>query len=135
MLAASLPEVGCVEYLEVVAAFEVRQSGAELQLSLLVSPTGDDGTMCVRLTTITETSATLRTLRCGGPELELTSAWQLALAMGGVPSIEAVTDGKVLLQIALPLESVSTSASRSASDDPVSATPHRLAPNLSENGH
>jgi chromosome segregation ATPase len=136
MLAASLPEVGCVEYLEFVASIEVKQSGgAELQLSLLVSPTGDDGTMCVRLTTLTETSATLRTLRCGGPELELTSAWQLALAMGGVPSIEAVTDGKVLVQIALPLEATATPASRSASNDPVSAAPNRLVPNLTENGH
>ena len=77
-------------------------------LSLLLVSPGNDETLCPSLTTLAEESATLRTVRCGGPELALTSAWQLALALGGSPRIETITDRKVRVQISLPLLATSS---------------------------
>jgi len=104
MLAASLPEAGCAENLELQVSFGASQNGtAEMLLSLLLSSTHSAETLCLRLTTLTQASATLRTSRSGGPELTLAAAWQLALALGGNPSIEATADRKVRVQISLPL--------------------------------
>ena len=104
MLATSMQDVGRAENLDLQVSFEAKQNGnADMRLSLvLVSPYSDE-TLCLRLTTLTEESATLRTVRCAGPELALTSAWQLALALGGSPSIETMADRKVRVQISLPL--------------------------------
>jgi hypothetical protein len=49
-----------------------------------------------------------RTLACGGAELTLCSAWQLAFALGGSPTIETTADNKVRLQISLPLSAISS---------------------------
>jgi hypothetical protein len=46
----------------------------------------------------------MRALQCGKPELTLAAAWQLALAMGGTPSIELTADRKLHLLLSLPLE-------------------------------
>jgi len=108
LLAASLPEVGHAESLEVQVSFKTMQNGSpELLLSLLLSSSGSEENLRLRLTSLTEASATLRTLRCGGPELALASAWQLALALGGSPSIEITTDRKVRVAISLPLQATS----------------------------
>jgi hypothetical protein len=104
MLATSLPVVGRAENLDVQVSFETNQSGnSEMLLSLLLSSVCGDQTLCVRLTTLTEGSATLPTALYNGAELALTSAWQLASAMGERPSIETTTDQKVRVQVLLPL--------------------------------
>jgi hypothetical protein len=104
MVAASLPDVGRAENVELQVSVEAKQNDtAELLLSLLLSPTCSPETLCLRLITLTEASATLRTVRCGGPELALAAVWQLALALGGRPFIEATVDQKVRVRISLPL--------------------------------
>jgi hypothetical protein len=104
MLAASLSDIGRADSLEVQAAFEVKQGGdAELQLSLFVASAGCGETLFHRLKALTEGSASLRSVRCGGPELGLTGAWQLALAMGGRPSVLITGEQKVGVEISLPL--------------------------------
>jgi chromosome segregation ATPase len=104
LLTASLADVGRAENLELQVSFEAKQNGnAGMLLSLLLSSTDNAEALCLRLRNITEASATLRAVRCGGPELALSSAWQLALALGGIPSIETTADGKVRVQISLPL--------------------------------
>jgi hypothetical protein len=109
MLATSLPDVGCAENLELQVSFGAKQHGtAEMLLSLLLSSTYSDETLRLRLTTLTEASATLRTVRCGGAELALAAAWQLALALGGSPFIETTADRKVRVQISLPLLATSS---------------------------
>jgi hypothetical protein len=100
MLAASLTEV--VGSLEVQVSFQANQNGAgELLLSFLTSASNDES-LYHRLTTLVEASPTLRIIPGHGTELALTSACQLALALGGSPSIETTSDQKVRLRIALP---------------------------------
>jgi hypothetical protein len=104
MLATLLPDVGCAENVGLQVSLEAKQNGAaEMLLSLLLSSTSSAEALCFRLTTLNEASATLRTLRSGGPELALASAWQLALALGGRTFIEATADQKVCVRILLPL--------------------------------
>ena len=104
MLAASLPAVTGAESLELQLSCAARQNGvAEMMLSFLLSSTHGDETLSHRLLKLTAASTSLQTERCEGPELALKSAWQLALALGGSPSIERTADQKVRLQISLPL--------------------------------
>jgi hypothetical protein len=114
LLATSLPHVGPAEDLEVQVLFEAKQDGdTGMLLSLLLSPTNDHETLCRRLTALTEASTTLRTRPHEGPELALAAAWQLALALGGSPSIETDADRKVRVQISLPLMATSPFLSES----------------------
>jgi len=102
-MATSLPEFTATENLELQVSFETRQNGnVEMHLSLLLSSNDSEET-CRRLTSLGEASATLRTVRCGEPELKLTSAWQLGLALGGSPSIEPNADRKVRVEVSIPL--------------------------------
>jgi chromosome segregation ATPase len=104
LLTASLPEVGRLEDLELQISFESNQNDtAAMLMALVLSSTCNAETLCLRLRTITAASAKLSTPRCSGPELALSSAWQLALAMGGSPAIEAAADRKVRVQISIPL--------------------------------
>jgi chromosome segregation ATPase len=115
MLGRSLPEIGRVENLEVQVSFETKQNGSFGScLSLLFSSTSSDETLGLRLRSLTESSASLRTVRHGGPELALASAWQLALAMGGTPTIETTTDRKVRVQVLLPLMTAASLSSEIA---------------------
>jgi hypothetical protein len=103
-LAASLPRYGHAKSLEVKISFEAKSNGtAGMLLSLLLSPAQGDGTLRARLTTLAKQSATLRAVRRGGAKLALSSAWQLALALGGNPSIETTAERKVRVLIPLPL--------------------------------
>jgi chromosome segregation ATPase len=116
LLAASLPAIGCTENLEVQLSLETQENGtARLLVSVLLTSTDDAEALCLRLGTLTEASAYLRAARSGGPELALTSAWQLALAMGADPSIET-TYGKVGVKVSLPLETSSSIASEGEPD-------------------
>ncbi|MCX6923980.1 MAG: hypothetical protein NT154_12345, partial [Verrucomicrobia bacterium] len=109
LLAASLREVCGAENLEVQVSFKTMPSGApEMLLSLLLPSSGNEESLRLRLTALAETPATLRTIRCGSPELALASAWQLALALGGNPSIETTADHMVHVEISLPLPAPSS---------------------------
>jgi hypothetical protein len=104
LFAAGLPEVGSAGNLEVQVSFEPIQSAAgQLLLSFLLAPTQNGEAVRLRLKTIAEASASIPTTRCGGPELALKAAWQLAVAMGANPSIETEADGKVNVRILLPV--------------------------------
>jgi len=104
MLATSVADVGRAENLELKISFEAQQGGtAVMLLSYLLTSTYRPEALCLRLRTLTEASATLRPAQSGGPELALASAWQLASAMGGSQTIETTADGKVFVQISLPL--------------------------------
>jgi hypothetical protein len=101
MLAASLRDFGCAENVEVQVAFEPTQNGdTEMVLSFVILTNSNDEKLGVRLTRLTEQCRTLQPL---GAELTLTSAWQLALALGGRPRIETIADKTVGVSIALPL--------------------------------
>jgi len=103
-LATSLPRYGRAKSLEVKISFEAKSNGtAGMLLSLLLSPAPGDGTLRARLTTLAKQSATLRAVRRGGSKLALSAAWQLALALGGSPSIETTAERKVRVLIPLPL--------------------------------
>jgi len=106
MMASSLWDVGRAENLEVKALFETRQDGdARMVLSFLLSSSnGTDENVCARLTGLTDKAALVEAVRCGGAELGLMSAWELASALGGGPSVETAEDGKVLMKVALPLQ-------------------------------
>jgi chromosome segregation ATPase len=105
LLAASLPETGRAENLEI--SFEAVQNGtAGLQLSFLLSPTGSAESRCDRLAAVTRASGTLQAASRDGSELALAAGWQLALALGGEPSLEPTADQKVLVRIFLPLLAV-----------------------------
>jgi len=113
MLAASLPDVGRSGALEIEVSFGAKQNGnANLLVSLLLVSAEPYETLCRRLTTVTQDSTTLQTVRCAGPELVLASAWQLALALGGSPFIETTADRKVRVQISLPLQTASSLVSQ-----------------------
>jgi hypothetical protein len=104
VLATSLPRFARAKNLEVQVAFEAKPNGAAgMRLSFLVSPRPIDATLCLRLTNLAKQSATLRAVRHGGQKLALSAAWQLALALGGNPSIETTDDRRVRVQISLPL--------------------------------
>jgi len=106
LLAAALPEVGRAQDLEVQASFEPKQNDtANILLSFKLTPTDDsnDDDLTLRLKNIAEASGSVPITRCAASELTLKAAWQLALAMGATPSIETMADGKVRVQILLPL--------------------------------
>ena len=108
LLTASLPGIGRAQNLTLQVSLETQENGtAELLVSVLLASADDAEALCLRLRTLTDASASLRAARCGESELALASAWQLALALGGDPSIETM-DGKVHLKISLPLETSST---------------------------
>jgi chromosome segregation ATPase len=113
LLAASLSRLGGVENLELQTSFETKQNGTagavELHLSFDLSSTQDDQTLTKRLASITDASAALGAIQHEESELTLTSAWQLALAMGGYPVIETTADRKVRVRISLPLQAHSLS--------------------------
>jgi len=108
MLADSLTEV--VGSLEMQVSFQSNQNGPELLLSFFTSA-GNDESLYHRLTTLVEGSPTLRRVPDHGAQLTLTSAWQLALALGGNPSIETTSDQKVRVQITLPAYDLLTPSS------------------------
>ncbi len=99
-----------------------------------VSPASGDETLLTRLAAVTEKSATLGSLRCGRPELELATAWQLALALGGAPRIESGPDRKLRVQISLPL----TTAGSHGCENAVGPSSEIYLPalnNFAGNGH
>jgi hypothetical protein len=103
---------------------EAQQNGtAKLLLSVLVASTHNAEALCHRLGTLTEASVSLQAAQFGEPELALTSAWQLALAMRGNPSIETTKDQKVCVKISLPLDTSSTRASENEPDTFPSGNP------------
>jgi hypothetical protein len=120
LLAASLARIDGAKHLELQVSFGAWQNGtADMRLSLLLSATGGNGTLCHRLTSLVESSPTLRTVPHEGPELALTAAWQLAMALGGRPVIDTGTERGVRLQISLPLQ---TAASLFSKDEPRQAS-------------
>ena len=105
MLATSLADLEFAENLAVEASFDGQgDDTVEFSLSLLLGLSSYDESLCDRLTSITQAPGAIRALQCGKPELTLAAAWQLALAMGGTPSIEMTADRKLHVQLSLPLE-------------------------------
>jgi hypothetical protein len=100
-LVTSLPEVAGAQQLEVQLSCNPQQDGSfKLLVSIFFTATDADAA-CLRLTRLAEASATFQTLQGGGAELALTSAWQLALALGGRPTVATGPDQKVHVQITL----------------------------------
>src|SRR5262249_14806948 len=98
------PRFARAKNLAVEVSFEPKPNGAAgMLLSFLLSPRPIDVNLGLRLTTLAKQSATLRAVRHGGQKLALSAAWQLALALGGHPSIRTTTDRKVRVKISLPL--------------------------------
>jgi cell division protein FtsL len=105
MLASSLWDLGKAEHLRIEVSFDAPQDGdPEMRVSFLLSPTNSsEENACARLSAIVENSASFEALRCRGSELALTSACQLALALGGSPSFETTSVGETRVSLALPL--------------------------------
>jgi chromosome segregation ATPase len=105
MLTTSLIGLGSAENLDLQVSFSPGQNGSnELLLRLLLASNSSAEALRLRLTSLVEASATLRTGQFAGSELALTSAWQLALAMGGSPRLETTDDQKVCVKLSLLLE-------------------------------
>ena len=110
MLSSSLIDLGCAENLEAQVTCQTDQGGtSRILFSFLLSSPCSEETLYLRLRTITEASAALRVVQHGGPELALSAAWQLALALGGSPLIERTANQKVHVQVSLPLQVTSSS--------------------------
>jgi hypothetical protein len=103
MLAGSLLDCTQAESLDLQLSFETKEDAPALILSFLLPPTSSADSVQSRLRNLTQASEKLRAVRTDDAELSLASAWQLALALGGSPTIEATSDGKVRMQISLPL--------------------------------
>jgi hypothetical protein len=101
-LAGSLVDLGCAETLEVQICFESKPNdNAQMLLSFLVSSAQSAESLCGRLRSLADASAALQSVAQGG--LALSSAWQLAVALGGSPSVEAIADRNVRVSISLPI--------------------------------
>jgi hypothetical protein len=90
----------------VQVSFEPKQNDtANMLLSFKLTPAdrANDDALTLRLKNIAEASGSIPTTRCAAPELTLKAGWQLAVAMGATPSIDTVADGKVRVQVCLPL--------------------------------
>jgi hypothetical protein len=103
-LAGSLVDLECAETLEVKISFESKPNdNAQMLLSFLVSSAQSAENLCERLRSLADASAALQSVAQSGPELALSSAWQLAVALGGSPSVEAIADRNVRVSISLPI--------------------------------
>jgi len=101
-----VPELGRAEDLVIQASFEPNQNDpANMLLAFEFTPAaaGNDDDLALRLKNIAEASSSIPTTRCAPSELTLKAAWQLAVAMGATTSIDTAADGKVRVQISLPL--------------------------------
>jgi hypothetical protein len=107
-LAISLRDFSHAETIDLKASFEPKENNeSEMLLSFMVPSTNNgngDGNLGARLATLIDEAASLKTIKCGGSELALMSAGQLATALGGTPAVETVADGRVGVKIALPLQ-------------------------------
>ena len=127
LLAASLPVIGQADQLEIKVSLERENDPArQIRLTFLLSSPDAAETVRLRLQGVAEASASLRSARSGGAELAFSSAWQLALALGGAPVIETADGQKARVQIALPVRAVLSSESNNAL--------HELLPKDNGNG-
>jgi hypothetical protein len=109
LLSNSLVEVDDTENLELQVSLKANQKGAATMLvSFVLCAKTDAETLCLRLRTLGEASSKLRTLNCGEPELAFSSVWQLAVALGASPTIKVTADGKLQIEMALPLPNMSS---------------------------
>jgi len=129
-LAEALPKVAGADRLTLnVSSKENPDGTAELLLELLLASTVADEAMGLRLAGLTAASGKLRTGGSGESELALAAAWQLALALGGRPSIETTTNGEVRIEILVslgataPLLSARESGPRSTESNTEAAKP------------
>jgi hypothetical protein len=99
LFADALPEVGRTENVDVQVSFD---GPARMLLAFEFTPTDTSEVVALRLKAIADDSGSAPTSRCGGGELALKSAWQLALAIGASPSIEA-GEGKARVRVPVPL--------------------------------
>src|SRR5262249_886909 len=107
VLGTSLAQVRGAENLQIQVSFETKRNGAaEMLLSILLSSTHSED-MCLRLATLAKESSSVCPANLG-PQLAFASGWQLALGLGGRPSIESAADQKVHVKILLPLPSGSS---------------------------
>jgi hypothetical protein len=135
MFAASLPEVGCAENLELQISFETKENAnAQMRLSFLLSSTCEDPSLNLRLTKLIESFAAPQSTQCNGSELVLMSAWQLALALGASPSLETMPERKVNLEISLPLRTSSFFYSENRTEDALVSTREALGQPSDSNG-
>jgi hypothetical protein len=112
MLASSLPVFAHADNLELQISSDAQRNGSPaMLLSFLLSSPESAGSLSLRLRTLTESSAKPRFEQSGATEVTIRSAWQLALALGGSPTIETTLDGKLHVQISLPLPAVSSTES------------------------
>jgi hypothetical protein len=109
LLAASLPGVTGAEALDLRVAFETGQAGSvAMHLELVLSSTSGTDSMHALVTAATTASSRLLPMDSEGPELALAAAWQLALALGARPVLETTAEGKLRVQLSVPLVVTST---------------------------
>jgi chromosome segregation ATPase len=103
-LTRSLMDLAGPENLDLQISFESKPGEpAQMLLSFLLASAQSGEALCLRLRSFADSSAALHALRSEGPELALATAWQLAVAMGGTPSIDTTADREVRVSISLPL--------------------------------
>jgi DNA repair exonuclease SbcCD ATPase subunit len=104
VLGTSLAQARGAENLQIQVSFESKRNGAaEMLLSILLSSTHSDE-MCLRLASLAKESSSIWPAKLGQPQLAFASVWQLALGLGGRPSVETAADQKVHVKIMLPLQ-------------------------------
>ena len=104
LLAISLPQVAGTKSLDLHAAYGTQPDGkSQLLLTYLVPSNDSAETLSHRLNKHTGTTAAKWTVPSDSAELTFAAAWQLAVALGGNPTVAQTDSSTVRVQISLPL--------------------------------
>jgi hypothetical protein len=110
LLTPALREVAETSALELQASVTTKSGdAAELVLQWSVSSPDGASSLLARVKAITAASGTLQAAQTGEAEAGLAAAWQLALTLGGTPSVEAHAE-EVRVRVMLPIATSSTSS-------------------------
>jgi multidrug efflux pump subunit AcrA (membrane-fusion protein) len=122
LLAASLPAIAQTDQLEINISLErENDTTSRLRLAFLLSSPEAVETLRLRLKSVADASAALRSTMDGGAELAFSSAWQLALALGGAPVIEPADGQKVRVQVSVPVQAIRSAGSENVLTHPLAA--------------
>jgi chromosome segregation ATPase len=107
-LAASLQDFARPGSIELQLSFEPPKNGSGQMLISFLLSSENDNDLAARLTALTDGADCRPRLHSSDSELRLTSAWQLALALGADPCIATLPEHGVTVLISIPLDTTSS---------------------------
>jgi hypothetical protein len=111
MLSEALPKAASVDTIEIELSYHgLPSDDGQLMISYLLASDSADA-LSVKLQRLVDTRDSSEASSCADAVVALKAGWQLAFALGGVPSIQATEDRKVRVQISLPLTTAAVSSS------------------------